>query len=287
MQVIITAVGPDNRGLADPIIHHVTGAGANIFEIQMYDRDTEHLFAMLMRINWPEESGGIHVLRDHLNQVGEHCGLEIRVWARAEHQRTPRIAICTTYRTEHPLAILRAIRDRVLPAEAAVMIGNRDTCRSVAEQFDVPWHNIGDSSGNPDYGQLEALVDEHEVDYVVLARFMRVLPAELCWKFAGGRIINLHHGLLPSFPGFHPYEDAHQHHMLCFGATVHFIVPELDAGNQIIYQSTFEVAAGSSLEDVIEWGQKKNEPHCLVEGVRRVLEREVQLHFHRVVATAN
>ena len=93
MQVIITAVGPDNRGLADPIIHHVTRAGANIFEIQMYDRDTEHLFAMLMRINWPEESGGIDVLRDHLNQVGEHCGLEIRVWARAEHQRTPRIAI--------------------------------------------------------------------------------------------------------------------------------------------------------------------------------------------------
>ena len=75
--------------------------------------------------------------------------------------------------------------------------------------------------------------------------------------------------------------------MLVYGATCHFIVPELDAGNQIIYQSTFEVAAGSSLEDVIEWGQKKNEPHCLVEGVRRVLEREGQLHFHRVVATAN
>ena len=103
MQVIITAVGPDNKGLADPIVHYVTGAGANIFEIQMYDRDTEHLFAMLLRINWPDDEGGVEVLRDHLNQIGQHRGLQIRVWARTEHRRTPRIAVCTTYRTEHPL----------------------------------------------------------------------------------------------------------------------------------------------------------------------------------------
>ena len=53
MQVIITAVGPDNRGLADPIVHFVTSAGANIAEIQMYDHDEERLFAMLLRIDWP------------------------------------------------------------------------------------------------------------------------------------------------------------------------------------------------------------------------------------------
>ena len=53
MQVVITAVGPDNRGLADPIVHHVTDAGANIYEIQMYDHDSERLFAMLLRFDWP------------------------------------------------------------------------------------------------------------------------------------------------------------------------------------------------------------------------------------------
>jgi formyltetrahydrofolate deformylase len=283
MQVIITAVGPDNQGLADPIVHYVTGVGANIFEIQMYDRDTEHLFAMLLRINWPDDQGGVAVLRDHLHQIGQHRGLQIRVWARSEYQRIPRIAICTTYRTEHPLAILRAIRDRLLPAEAAVMIGNRDACHSVAEQFAVPWHNIGDAAGNPEYDRLETLLDEYDVDYIVLARFMRVLPAELCWKFAGGRIINLHHGLLPSFPGFRPYEDAYQHHMLCYGATVHFIVPELDAGNQIIHQSSFTVLPGTSLKDIKRQGESDHEPHCLVEGLRRVVNQEVELHFHRVV----
>src|SRR5690606_13470484 len=101
---------------------------------------------------------------------------------------------------------------------------------------------------------------------------------------AGGRIINLHHGLLPGFPGFRPYHDAYATRMLTFGATCHFIIPELDAGNQIINQRTFSVAPGTPLNEIIQIGQEENEPACLVEGVRRVVDREVQLHFHRVVA---
>jgi formyltetrahydrofolate deformylase len=281
MQVIITAVGPDNQGLADPIVHYVTSAGANIAEIQMYDRDSERLFAMLMRIEWT--GGAVSDLRRELLAIGRAKGLQVRVWSRDEHARVPRLAICTTYRTEPPLALLRAVRDRRLRAEIALMAGNRDACRSISEQFSVPWLSIGDGQGNPDYGLLEAALDEHEIDYVILARYMRVLPAELCWKFAGGRIINLHHGLLPPFPGFRPYEDAWQHHMLCFGATVHFIVPELDAGNQIIYQAAFSVPPGTSLQDVKRVGETDHEPQCVLEGVRRVVDREVELHFHRVV----
>ena len=72
--------------------------------------------------------------------------------------------------------------------------------------------------------------------------------------------------------------------MLMFGATCHFIVPELDAGNQIIYQSTFAATHGMKLDEIIRRGQEDNEPHCLVEGVRRVVDREVLLHFHRVIA---
>lgn len=285
MQVTITAVGPDNKGLADPIIHHVTGAGANIYEIQMYDRDSAQLFAMLMRIDWPTEEQPVSVLRDLLQQIGQDRGLEVRVWSRDEYSRVPRLAICTTYRSEPPLALLRAIRDGRLKAEVPVMIGNRNACRSVAEQFEIPWHNIADDNGVPDYGQMERLVDEHEIDYVILARYMRVLPADICWKFAGGRIINLHHGLLPSFPGFRPYEDAHQYHMLCYGATVHFIVPELDAGNQTIHQGAFSVRPGTPLEEIKRQGESDHEPNCLVEGVRRVVDREVELHFHRIVRT--
>lgn len=282
MQVTITAVGPDNRGLADPIIHHVTGAGANIFEIQMYDHDSERLFAMLLRIDWPGEASELAALRSQLQEIGQLKGLSIRVWSRDEHQRPPRLAICTTYRPEPPLALLRAMRDGRMRAIPAIMIGNRNSCRGVAEQFGVDWCHVGDDQGNPDMERMVGLFDEFDVDYIILARYMRVLPARTCWQFAG-RIINLHHGLLPPFPGFRPYEDAHQHRMLTYGATVHFIVPELDAGNQIIHQSTFTVLPGTPLEQIKRQGETDHEPTCLVEGVRRVVDREVALHFHRVV----
>ncbi len=282
MQTIITAVGPDNRGLADPIIHYVTGHGANISEIQMYDHDEESLFAMLCRVDLP--AAEYAALQQAMFEIGRQKGLSIRVWSPDERGARPRLAICCTHRTETPLALLRAIRDGQIRAEAAVMIGNRPSCRALAEQFDVAWRMVGNDEGIPDEELLTAVCDEQQVDYIVLARYMRVLPPATCWKFAGGRIINLHHGLLPSFPGIRPYHDAHANRMLTFGATCHFIVPELDAGNQIINQSTFTVPPGMKLDDIIRLGQEDNEPRCLVEGVRRVVAREVQLHFHRVVA---
>jgi formyltetrahydrofolate deformylase len=248
----------------------------------MYDHDELSLFAMLLRIELPADKWP--PLRPQLGEIGRLKGLSVRVWSPDERHERPRLAICTTIRPEPALALLRAIRDRSIRAEAAVMLGNRPHCRALAEQFGVDWHLIGDDAGVADDERMMALCDEYEVDYLILARYMRVLPAASCWKYAGGRIINLHHGLLPSFPGIHPYQEAFASRMLTYGATCHFIVPELDAGNQIIYQSTFTVGHGMKLDDIIRRGQEDNEPHCLVEGVRRVVDREVQLHFHRVIA---
>ena len=282
MQVAITAVGPDNRGLADPIVHHVTQAGANIYEIQMYDHDSERLFAMLLRIDWPGDAASVAELRREMKAIGERTKLSVRTWSRDERPAPPRLAICATYRPEPAMALLRAIRDKRVRATPALMLGNRDTCRGVAEQFGIEWQSVGDAQGNPDNARMVELFDQHDVDYIILARYMRVLPPSTCWQFAG-RIINLHHGLLPPFPGFRPYEDAYEHRMLTYGTTIHFIVPELDAGNQIIHQSTFTVFPGTPLDEIKRRGESDHEPACLVEGVRRVVDREVELHFHRVI----
>ncbi|MCS7471506.1 formyltetrahydrofolate deformylase [Stieleria sp. ICT_E10.1] len=281
MEVVITALGPDNVGLADPIIHHVTGQGARITEIQMYDHDEEQLFAMLCRISI--DQGHFKTLQSAMRQIGDQTGLAIRVWS-PDRRKTPRLAICCTYVEHTPRAILESIRDGRIAAEASVILSNRKKLAPLAEEFDVPFHRIGDETGKADDAEMIRLLDQYDVDYVILARYMRVLPPSTCWQFAGGRIINLHHGLLPGFPGFRPYHDAFAARMLTYGATCHFIIPELDAGNQTINQRTFSVDPGTSLETIIARGEKENEPACLAEGVRRVVDREVQLHFHRVTA---
>jgi len=282
MQLIITAVGPDNRGLADPIVHCVTELGANIAEIQMFDHDDQSIFSMLTRVEL--EAGKLAVLDDAMHKISASTGLSVRTWSPEIKDRQPRLAICVTYRPETPRALLQAIQDGIVGAEATVMISNRQACRDLADEFEVPWFNIGQEEGVANDERMMDLCDEHQVDYIVLARYMRILPPSSCWKYAGGRIINLHHGLLPAFPGIRPYHEAYASRMLTYGATCHFIVPELDAGNQIINQSTFTVPPSMPLEQIILSGQQENEPNCLTEGVRRVVEGEVQLHFNRVVA---
>ena len=283
MEIVVTAVGPDNAGLADPIIHEVTRQGASIAEIQMYDHDEAAVFAMMCRLKI--DSGCWNSIHDNLLEIGQLKGLSVRVWTPTPPQRRrARLAICTTYQESTPRAILEAIADGRLNAEATVMLGNRRRCQKLAEQFGVPWHYIGNDDGSADEAAMVELLDRYQVDYIILARYMRILPPDTCWKFAGGRIINLHHGLLPSFPGFKPYHDAFANRMLTYGATCHFIVPELDAGNQTINQSAFNVSPGTSLEEIIRIGQEINEPACLLEGVRRVVDLEVKLHFHRVIA---
>ena len=298
MEVIITALGPDNAGLADPIIHDVTGRGARIAEIQMYDHDEQQLFAMLCRVDLPAEE--MSSLSDAMRRVADQTGLAVRVWSPPGGGRDtagsgasssselsskrPTIAVACTYVEHTPRAVLTACRDGGIDADVAVVISNRKKLGRLADEFDVPYRMIGRGDGAADDDALVTTLDEFDVDYLILARYMRVLPASTCWQFAGGRIINLHHGLLPGFPGFRPYHDAHAARMLTYGATCHFIIPELDAGNQTINQRTFSVDPGTPLETIIARGERENEPACLVEGVRRVAAREVDLHFHRVRA---
>ena len=286
MEVIVTAVGPANWGLADPIVRYVTAAGATTAEIQMYDHAAEGAFALMLRCQWPGRADTLAELRARMAEIERDEGPSIRTWARPAQGRPPRLVLCTTYRPEPALAVLQAIQAGQLRATPVALVGNRPACRPLAEQFGVEWHLIGDDRGAPDNGRLVQIIDECQADYIVLARYMRVLPASVCWRFAGGRIINLHHGLLPAFPGAQPYRDAFARHMLTYGATVHFIVPELDAGEQIIYQDAFAVPPGMSLQEIIRTGERDHEPRCLVEGLRRVVHGEVDLHFHKVVRRA-
>src|SRR5690606_32799337 len=128
----------------------------------------------IVRMDWPDKEEPISVLRERLQKIGEVKGLTVRVWSRDEHARPPRVGICTTYRPEPALALLRDIRDGRLKAQVPLMIGNRNSCRGVAEQFGVEFDNIGDARGNPDNVRMVELFDEYQLDYIVLARYMRI-----------------------------------------------------------------------------------------------------------------
>ena len=119
MELVITAVGPDHEGLADPIIHHVTGRGANSSEIQMYDHDQDALFAMMLRARIEVES--FADFQKEILDIGKAKELSTRVW-NAEPETQPRVAICTTKRLEPARAVLEAIDANEISKEDAVFV---------------------------------------------------------------------------------------------------------------------------------------------------------------------
>src|ERR1700730_2274637 len=109
MRVVLTATGSNHWGLADPIVHYVTAVGATIAEIQMYDHE-DKLFAMLVRLKWPGKASTLSDLREKMVEISQEKDVSIRTWSRDEFERPPRLAICTTYRTDSAAAVLSAIR---------------------------------------------------------------------------------------------------------------------------------------------------------------------------------
>jgi formyltetrahydrofolate deformylase len=282
MQIIVTALGSSCCGLVDPIVHAVTDLNGFICEIQMHDHefdDGKKLFAMLLRARISDKN--FAELEERMSLVFRKKKLKLNVWAK-DSKRKKRVVVLTTHVETVPQAVIEGVKNGTLDTEIAALIGNRETCKPLASKNGIPWHLVGDGDGVPNNEQLLEILADYKADFIVMARYMRILPPEICWYFGGGRIINLHHGLLPSFPGGRPYHDAYGHHMLTYGATCHFIVPELDAGDQIIHQSTFTVEHQTPLSEIIDRGQTENEPECLVQGLSQVLKGRVELQFNKV-----
>ena len=153
----------------------------------MYDHDAESVFSMLTRIEL--DRSRYEELRQAMADISRRTELSIRTWSPDIVGRPPRLAICVTYRPETALALLRAIRDGRIKADPRLMIGNRDTCRGLAQQFQISWFNIAETSGKPngtpDDDRMIELCDEHEVDFIVLARYMRVLPPRVAGSTRG------------------------------------------------------------------------------------------------------
>ncbi|MDH2997258.1 formyltetrahydrofolate deformylase [Pasteurellaceae bacterium LFhippo2] len=128
-----------------------------------------------------------------------------------------------------------------LDVEIAAVIGNHDTLRSLVERFDIPFHLVShEGLTRVEHDKLLSdKIDEYEPDYIVLAKYMRVLNPEFVARYPN-RVVNIHHSFLPAFIGAKPYQRAYERGVKIIGATAHFINNELDEG-PIIMQNVINV----------------------------------------------
>jgi formyltetrahydrofolate deformylase len=204
-------------------------------------------------------------------------------------ERRP-IVVCAT-REPHclgELLLLDAVGE--LPGRIVAVVSNHDILRSLVERFGVPFHCLpapGDAADpaarHEHEATLAAAIDAYAPDYVVLARYMRILSAAFVDRYTG-RLVNIHHSFLPAFAGASPYRQAFARGVKLIGATAHFVTAALDDG-PIIAQDVIGVDHTFTPERMAQAGRDV-EKLVLARAVRLVLEERVFVHGRRTVVFA-
>ncbi|GGB09735.1 formyltetrahydrofolate deformylase [Agarivorans gilvus] len=169
-----------------------------------------------------------------------------------------------------------------MDVEIAAVVGNYDSLRQLTERFDIPFHHIThvDLSREEHEQQVIEVVQQYQPDYVVLAKYMRILTPAFVEAFSN-KILNIHHSFLPAFIGAKPYQQAYDRGVKIIGATAHFVNNDLDEG-PIVEQHVIHVDHTYSAEEMAKAGRDV-EKAVLSKALQQVLDEKVFVYGNRTV----
>jgi formyltetrahydrofolate deformylase len=172
-----------------------------------------------------------------------------------------------------------------LDCDIPAVISNHEKLRSMVEWHDIPFHHVPvpKTAKAKAFTQMAELIDAQQADCIVLARYMQILPPDLCRAYQG-KMINIHHSFLPSFIGADPYQKAYDRGVKLIGATSHYVTEDLDEG-PIIEQDVIRVSHSSTKADMVRLGRDV-ERAVLARGLRYHLDDRVLIHGNKTVVFA-
>ena len=203
-------------------------------------------------------------------------------WQVADSRQPKKVILMASKQSHCLVDLLHRWHSKELMFEIPCVISNHDDLRSIVEWHGIPFFHVPVDPSNKaeHFRRVTAIVEEHRAEAIVLARYMQILPAEVCRQYLG-QVINIHHSFLPSFVGAKPYHQAAERGVKLIGATCHYVTEELDAG-PIIDQDVIRVSHNDRVEDMVRLG-KDVETMVLARGVRSHLEDRVLLHGNKTI----
>lgn len=274
---IVTLVCDDQPGIVHAVTGAIVEAEGNITELQQFSSLESGRFFLRLQTE---------TLADHdrlsaaLAPVVERYGMDCRI----DRVGRPLRTLVLVSKAAHCLNdLLFRQRAGQLPAEIPLVMGNHPELGELASFYGVPFESRPVTTPE-EKAAFEArileVVEQHDIELVVLARYMQILSPELCARLAG-RIINIHHSFLPGFKGANPYKQAHARGVKLIGATAHFVTSDLDEG-PIIEQNVVRVDHSRSPAELVAIGQDE-ESRTLSQAVTWFAEDRVLLDGRRTI----
>ncbi len=281
---VITFGCPDRIGIVARIATFLADLGGLIVEAAYHtDQDTGWFFTR-QEISADTVPIEIDELRARFGEVAATLA-EQSDWQIRDTAQRRRVVILVSREGHCLYDILGRVASGELDVDVPAVIGNHPDLAAITEAHGIPFHHVPFPAGDPGgkqaaFARLRELVEASDPHAIVLARFMQIVPAELCAAWAG-RALNIHHSFLPSFVGAKPYHQAHRRGVKLIGATCHYVTAELDAG-PIIEQDVIRVGHADSITDMVRRG-RDIEKMVLARGLRWHLENRVLVHGNKTV----
>jgi formyltetrahydrofolate deformylase len=277
--LILKLSSPDQSGIVAKIASYVASHCGNLIEFNQFSDQAGKKFFARLEIDTSDLDVTVDDFMAGFGTLGR--SLQAKWHFRPLPYRMRTAVLVTT--TDHCLnEIIWRTELNELPIEITSVIGNRASCRPLTERSGIPFHHIAMDGDLRENGFLEIrdLLIAQDVELIVLARFMQILPDTFCQEFSG-KIINIHHSFLPAFIGANPYRQAHERGVKLIGATCHYVTADLDAG-PIIEQEVERVHHFHSPTDLARLGR-----HCeriaLAKGIRYHVHDRTLIDGHRAI----
>jgi formyltetrahydrofolate deformylase len=260
MELILTLQCKDQPGIVNAVTSAILACNGNIVENQQFTDPQSQVFVMRTRFDTNQGEAACH--RTLLEGLAR---FEPTVTLRSAGRKKKALVLVT--KEDHCLRELLYLHDlNELPIEIPVVMSNHENLRSVAEGHGISFIAFPGLDKSEQERLIFASIEKHDIDFVILARYMQILSQEFCENLAGN-IINIHHSFLPGFKGAKPYHQAHARGVKIIGATAHFVTGDLDEG-PIIDQDVAPVNHAKSPEELVAIGRDIE---------RRVLAKAVKL----------
>ncbi len=266
----------DRPNIIASVTNFIAQKDGNIVYIDQHVDREQNIFFMRLESEFVKESFSADAFRDAFkNSLADEFAMKWRIYSSA---RKPKMALFISKYDHCLYDLLGRYNSGELNLEIPFIISNHLDLKSIADNFKIPFYHIPvtkDTKAEAEQKQLE-LLEKHQIDFIVLARYMQIISEKLIKKYPN-KIINIHHSFLPAFVGAKPYHSAFKRGVKIIGATSHYVTEELDAG-PIIDQGVAHVSHTHSIEDLIAKGRDLE---------KIVLANAVKLHTNRKVMVYN
>lgn len=270
---------PDQRGLVAALSTFVNDNNGNIIELEQHVDTEAGVFFMRLQWDLTDFSISTDALPDAIRALAERFRMH---WELYFSDDTPRMAVFVSRHSHCLLDILSRIQSCEWNVQLPLIISNHAELKHFADNLGIEFHVFAINPENKlqQEHQIRSLLEQHEIEFLVLARYMQILSDEFVQHYPN-RIINIHHSFLPAFPGARPYHSAHARGVKIIGATSHYVTTELDAG-PIIEQGIVHVTHNDSVDDLVHKGRDV-EKLVLARAIWKHLQRKILVHNNRTV----